>query len=82
MSNHHDPKFFQHINRRTIGSKNNVTVSYLTIINVYDQYIKKVDFADQLVTYQFDRRSKFQFNLFSPMLPLHRNQNQHVFGQL
>ena len=35
-----------------------------------------------MVTYQFDRRSKFQFNLFSPLLPLHRNQNQHVFGQL
>ena len=64
LSNCHDPRAVQQIDRRVKGSKDKVKVSCPTVTQEYNQYMGGVDLSDQMkVTYEVDRRRKFRFYL-------------------
>ena len=64
LSNCHDPRVAQQIERKVKGSKEKLKISCPALIHNYTQYMGGVDLADQMkVSYQLDRRSKYRFYL-------------------
>ena len=64
LSNCHDSRVAQQIERRVKGSKEKLKISCPALIHDYNQYMGGVNLADQMkVSYQLDRRSKYRFYL-------------------